>query len=249
MAYSTPSTQVTGYVVLATNWNEFVNNFIAMAPDLFTADGEIHVATAANVGKALLAFTGDLLLHELGALEADVSAFDGVPLIDSGATTNLKYSLDETDAPDANDDTTDGWKVGSIWVDVTGDKAYMCMDITDTAAVWKELTLGVGGFETGSFTGDGATSQAITGVGFTVRYLIITLRATTAAAQVAAGEQFTSDVIIDDNAAGMSWETSSPATLINSTIALGSDGFTVDDGGSDLHPNKSAQVYNYVAFG
>ena len=81
MAYSQPSTQVTGYVVLATNWNEFVNNFIAMAPDLFTADGEIHVATAANVGKALLAFTADLLLMELGAWELDISALttdDGV---------------------------------------------------------------------------------------------------------------------------------------------------------------------------
>ncbi len=74
MAYSTPSTQVTGYVVLAADWNEFVNNFIAMAPDLFTADGEIHVATAANVGKALLAFTADLLLMELGAWELDISA-------------------------------------------------------------------------------------------------------------------------------------------------------------------------------
>ncbi len=110
MAYSTPSTQVTGYVVLATNWNEFVNNFIAMAPDLFTADGEIHVATAANVGKALLAFTSDLLLHELGAWELDISGLTTndtvggasagvaeikVPVtqVEAEAGTNTRFSL------------------------------------------------------------------------------------------------------------------------------------------------------------
>ena len=61
-------------------------------------------------------------------------------LIAGGATTNVKYSLAETDAPHANDDTTDGWDVGSIWLDVTNDKAYIARDITDTAAVWKEIT-------------------------------------------------------------------------------------------------------------
>ncbi len=101
------------------------------------------VATAANAGKRLAAFTGDLLLHELGALEADVSSYDGFPLIDGGATANWKMSFDEVDAPDVNDDTTDGWKVGSLWVDVTNDKGYLCLDITDGAAVWIEITQGV----------------------------------------------------------------------------------------------------------
>ena len=66
MAYSTPSTQVTGYVVLAADWNEFVNNFIAMAPDAFTTNGDIYVGSAANTGVRLGAFTSSTgtLKHE-----------------------------------------------------------------------------------------------------------------------------------------------------------------------------------------
>ncbi|KKM23661.1 hypothetical protein LCGC14_1612910, partial [marine sediment metagenome] len=30
MAFSTPDTQIAGYVVLASDWNELVNNFIAV---------------------------------------------------------------------------------------------------------------------------------------------------------------------------------------------------------------------------
>lgn len=49
---------------------------------------------------------------------------------------------DATVAPTVNDDTTDGYTLGSIWVDVTADKAYICLDNTDGAAVWKEITVG-----------------------------------------------------------------------------------------------------------
>ena len=250
MAYSTPSTQVTGYVVLAADWNEFVNNFIAMAPDLFTADGEIHVATAANVGKALLAFTADLLLHELGALEADVSAFDGFPLIDSGATSNHKMSFAESDAPDANDDTTDGWKVGSMWIDTTNDKVYVCVDITDTAAVWKELSA-AGTVATGSYTGDGTTSQAITGLGFTVKWVWISKLLTDNQSFSDRQHIWTSDVIIDDDASGLAITVTSSAVITDddAIITLGADGFTVDDDGTDDDPNANTIVYNYVAMG
>lgn len=47
--------------------------------------------------------------------------------------------LDATVAPTANDDSGDGYSVGSIWVDVTADKAHICVDATATAAVWKEM--------------------------------------------------------------------------------------------------------------
>ena len=62
---------------------------------------------------------------------------------------NLKVKLDGTAAPTVNNDTTEGYTVGSRWVDVTNDKAYVCLDNTDGAAVWTETTQAGGG---GAFT-------------------------------------------------------------------------------------------------
>ena len=48
--------------------------------------------------------------------------------------------IDATVAPTVNDDVTGGYEPGSVWVDVTNDKAYVCLDATDGAAVWTEVT-------------------------------------------------------------------------------------------------------------
>ena len=57
---------------------------------------------------------------------------------------NLKVKLDATQAPTVNNDVDEGYTAGSHWVDVTNDKAYVCLDNTDGAAVWTETT-GAGG--------------------------------------------------------------------------------------------------------
>ena len=176
MAWTAPATATVGQILTAAFLNaQLRDNMLLTAPSLVTTDGDIVVATAANALKRLAAMgSGDTFLHEIGGLEDDVSAYDGFPLIDGGATANWKMSFTETDAPDANDDITDGWKVGSWWVDVTNDKAYICLDITDGAAVWTEVTaaaavLTVGQTDvsteettTSSTYGDLTTTQAVT---------------------------------------------------------------------------------------
>jgi len=57
-------------------------------------------------------------------------AIGGVGLLDK---------LDATTAPTANDDSGDGYSVGSMWIDVTNDNAYVCVDATATAAVWEQI--------------------------------------------------------------------------------------------------------------
>ncbi len=44
--------------------------------------------------------------------------------------------LDATTSPTVNDDITFGYVAGSIWIDITADVAYFCVDNTDGAAVW-----------------------------------------------------------------------------------------------------------------
>lgn len=46
------------------------------------------------------------------------------------------HKINATTAPTANDDSGDGYGVGSTWVDTTNDKLYVCVDSTLTAAVW-----------------------------------------------------------------------------------------------------------------
>lgn len=45
-------------------------------------------------------------------------------------------NLNATAAPTANDDETKGYSVGSTWIDVQSQTAYVCYDATEGAAVW-----------------------------------------------------------------------------------------------------------------
>jgi hypothetical protein len=45
-------------------------------------------------------------------------------------------NLEATAAPGATNDTTEGYVVGSRWIDVTADLSYVCVDCTEDAAVW-----------------------------------------------------------------------------------------------------------------
>ncbi len=91
---------------------------------------------------------------------------------------------------------------------------------------------------TGTYTGDGAVSQAITGLGFQPKFVQITERKTGSGNNVPLF--FTDDVTIDDNASGMAitFNTSSTRfeSITNAIISLDSDGFTVDDAGTDSNP-------------
>jgi hypothetical protein len=74
--------------------------------------------------------------------------------------------FDATAAPGANDDSsgTGGngtFAVGSVWIDVTGNEAYRCVDATPTAAIWINTTLTTS--ELGTMATQNANAVAITG--------------------------------------------------------------------------------------
>ena len=86
--------------------------------------------------------TGTLALAR-GGSGADLSAAGPGVLrqLTAGATvTNLLHNWAAAVAPTANEDSGDGYAVGSFWFDTTADKIYSCVDATVAAAVWKDLT-------------------------------------------------------------------------------------------------------------
>jgi len=53
------------------------------------------------------------------------------------APGKVRY-FEKTSAPTVNDDENDGYRVSDVWLDLTTDIAYRCMDVSAGAAVWKE---------------------------------------------------------------------------------------------------------------
>lgn len=57
----------------------------------------------------------------------------------TSAVTAILNNYTATAAPTVDDDSGDGYSVGSAWIDVTADKAYICLGATVGAAVWEEI--------------------------------------------------------------------------------------------------------------
>ena len=56
--------------------------------------------------------------------------------ISAAASGGVLNNHSATTAPTVSDDSSDGYAVGSIWIDVTADEAYICVDASPGAAVW-----------------------------------------------------------------------------------------------------------------
>lgn len=99
------------------------------------------------------------------------------------------HKLDATAAPTVNDDSGDGYTVGSQWCDTTNDTVWECTDNTLGAALWKRLD--TGGSGTGDVVGpasatdghfsqyDGATGKLIKDGGYAPASFAAATHATT----------------------------------------------------------------------
>jgi len=66
--------------------------------------------------------------------------YDGAAWATFGSGSSTLNNDAATTAPTANEDSGDGYAVGSRWTDVTADVTYICVDATVAAAKWAKIT-------------------------------------------------------------------------------------------------------------
>lgn len=82
-------------------------------------------------------------------MDSDFSAGEGfMRKTGVGAYEVIKTNMNASVAPTVNEDSADGYAVGSRWFDTTADKEYVCLAATVGAAVWIETTQSGGGVTT-----------------------------------------------------------------------------------------------------
>ena len=121
-----------------------------------TFGNDTNVTMVSSGSAHTLTWSGTLS-HERGGLEADVSSYSGVALINSGSTSEIKYNMASASDPTTSDDTGSGYIVGSRWLNTTSDHEFVCLDNTSSAAVWKSTTASSSGVTDGSTLATGLT--------------------------------------------------------------------------------------------
>ncbi len=110
---------------------------LAALAGLTSATNKIPYFTASGAA-ALLDFTDDDTMA--AATATAVPSSGSVKAYVDGNT--LTWNDAATTAPAVTDDSTPGgYGVNSLWTDVTNDRAYICVDSTNGAAVWWEISI------------------------------------------------------------------------------------------------------------
>jgi len=178
--------------------------------------------------------------------------------------TNSTYNIDATVITNGPIDFTAGFGFLTTYIKSTGasnatqilvgmgpenaNKIWMRHKETGVWTTWALIASGPQvRYSTGTYTGDGTTSQAITGIGFLPRSLWVTNVETVNGAKVNIFQ--TNTDVMGGNVAGGVVVIDTGRFETDRIISLDADGFTVDANGMDSDPNTNGQLYTYRALG
>lgn len=78
-------------------------------------------------------------------MDSDISEAEGLlRKTGAGAYEAIKTNLAASVNPTVNEDSGDGYAIGSLWINITADQVWMATDVTVAAANWEELALAAG---------------------------------------------------------------------------------------------------------
>lgn len=124
-------------------------NQVVATPDGSPGTADLRALVAADIPNLNTSkLTAGQLALARGGTNVDHSATGPGTLIQATNGANITTRLDNltgTAAPTVNEDSGDGYAIGSRWLDTTNDKEYVALDVSVGAAVWKETTAAGGG--------------------------------------------------------------------------------------------------------
>ena len=125
-------------------------------------------------------------------MDSEITPSDGLLRKTGAATyTTLKINTTATTTPGIGSDSANGYGVGSVWINVTTDNAYICLDSTVGAAIWAAIA-----------TTSGAVASVLASLPITATAGANPTISINAATTIAAGSMSAADKTkIDGNAA------------------------------------------------
>jgi len=117
-------------------------------------DQNLWETVAGDSGSAAASGTTDTLTIAGGTNVT--TSVSGSTLTINSDLTPPQNKFDATSAPGVSNDDGEGYSVGSVWIDVTNDEAYRCVDASSGAAVWINTTLSTSELATVAVTGNGS---------------------------------------------------------------------------------------------
>ena len=118
--------------------------------DVLTAEQILHIT---NLTTRSVIYDSERRTHPISVTTGVIThTYDSVGMADSdvlqisvddgtnSAGTAVLNNFSATTAPTVNDDSDDGYAVGSRWIDTATGKSYTCVDATVGAAVWTDTT-------------------------------------------------------------------------------------------------------------